>query len=112
MNPNKQYNPLTEATFFILVSLITPLHGYGIIKKTAELSNNRVKLAPGTLYGALNSLIEKKYIKIVENNIPSKKKEYIITELGLSSLKNEIQRLHDLCKIGDNILKGEVLKEK
>ncbi|NLK94175.1 MAG: PadR family transcriptional regulator [Clostridiales bacterium] len=109
MKINTKHNPLTEATFFILVSLITPLHGYGIIKKTCELSNNRVKLAPGTLYGALNSLIEKEYIKIAENNILSKKKKYIITELGLSALKIEIQRLHDLSKIGDNILKGEIV---
>ena len=50
---------LTEAVYYILLSLQKPLHGYGIIQVVGELSGGRVKLAPGTLYGALNSLVDK-----------------------------------------------------
>ena len=50
---------LTEAVFYILLSLQKPLHGYGIIQNVEELSHGRVKLAAGTLYGALNSLVDK-----------------------------------------------------
>ena len=53
---------LTEAVFYILLSLQKPLHGYGIIQNVEQLSGGRVKLAAGTLYGALNSLVDKGWI--------------------------------------------------
>ena len=51
--------PLTEAVYYILLSLTEPLHGYGIMQKAEQLSSGRVRLAAGTLYGALNTLLEK-----------------------------------------------------
>jgi DNA-binding PadR family transcriptional regulator len=49
--------PMREPTFFILASLMRgPLHGYGIIKQAAEISEGRVHLTAGTLYGALERL--------------------------------------------------------
>ena len=53
---------LTEAAYYILLSLYTPQHGYGIMQQTERLSGGRVRLAAGTLYGALNSLCEKGWI--------------------------------------------------
>ena len=50
---------LTEAVFYILLSLQEPLHGYGIIQNVETLSHGRVKLAAGTLYGAINTLLDK-----------------------------------------------------
>ena len=50
-------SPLTEATYYILISLTEPLHGYGIMKKVDEMSHGRIRLAAGTLYGALNTLL-------------------------------------------------------
>lgn len=50
---------LTESTYYILLSLYHPQHGYGIMQQTEQLSGGRVHLAAGTLYGALNSLCEK-----------------------------------------------------
>ena len=47
---------LTESTYYILLSLYTPQHGYGIMQQTQELSGGRVRLAAGTLYGALTAL--------------------------------------------------------
>ena len=58
----KRLSPLTESTFYILLSLIEPLHGYGIIKKVDEMSKGRLRLAAGTLYGALSSLISNRLI--------------------------------------------------
>ena len=40
---------LTEAVYYILLSLDKPLHGYGIMQNTETLSNGRVRLAAGTL---------------------------------------------------------------
>ena len=54
--------PLTAAVYYILLSLTEPLHGYGIMQKAEQLSSGRVRLAAGTLYGALNTLLEKGWI--------------------------------------------------
>lgn len=53
---------LTESTYYILLSLYHPQHGYGIMQQTEQLSGGRVRLAAGTLYGALNALCEKGWI--------------------------------------------------
>ena len=53
---------LTEAVFYILLSLDRPLHGYGIMQNVEDLSGGRVRLAAGTLYGALSTLTERGWI--------------------------------------------------
>ena len=40
---------LTESTYYILLSLVTPQHGYGIMQQTEQMSAGRVRLAAGTL---------------------------------------------------------------
>ncbi|MBP5624906.1 MAG: PadR family transcriptional regulator [Lachnospiraceae bacterium] len=97
---------LTEAVFYILLSLQKPLHGYGIIQNVGELSNGRVKLAAGTLYGALNSLVEKGWIDALPENPESRKKEYVITKNGQAVLKEELDRLSELVENGKRILGG------
>ena len=54
---------LTEAVFYILLALHEPRHGYAIMQGVQELTNDRVALGPGTLYGALNTLVKKGWIK-------------------------------------------------
>jgi len=98
---------LTEAVYYILLSLNEPKHGYGIIKNVQELSNDRVNLAPGTLYGAINTLIDKRWICLYPNNDGSKKKEYQLTDLGRRTLNNEIERLRELLNNGDRIIWNE-----
>jgi hypothetical protein len=60
---------LTEGVFYILLSLVEPLHGYGIMQKTEVLSHGRVRLAAGTLYGALNTMLERGWIRSLEGEI-------------------------------------------
>ena len=101
MNKIKGFSPLTEATYYILLSLLNPLHGYGIIKKVQEMSNDRMKIAAGTLYGALGSLLRNKLIVSVgedENN--QRRKLYLITELGRELLGYEIRRLKEMVDNG------------
>ena len=97
---------LTEAVFYILLSLQKPLHGYGIIQNVEELSKGRVKLAAGTLYGALNSLVDKGWIDALPENPESRKKEYVITNSGLNVLKEELARLTELVDNGNRLLGG------
>ncbi|MCR5801299.1 MAG: PadR family transcriptional regulator, partial [Lachnospiraceae bacterium] len=87
---------LTEAVFYIMLSLQKPLHGYGIIQNVGDLSKGRVKLAPGTLYGALNTLVDKGWIDALPENPESRKKEYVITNSGKAVLKEEMDRLSEL----------------
>ena len=96
-------NPaLTEAVYYILLSLRTPLHGYGIIQNVETLSHGRVRLAAGTLYGALNTLLEKGWIRALPEE--DRKKEYEITTQGLETLKQEILRLTELLENGKRLM--------
>ncbi|MBR6232314.1 MAG: helix-turn-helix transcriptional regulator [Erysipelotrichaceae bacterium] len=97
---------LTEATYYILLSLYDPQHGYGIMQEVESLSRGRVHLAAGTLYGALNSMVEKGWITQFPVEDGSRKKDYQITALGLKILKEEIERLRELVTNGDAIVKG------
>ncbi len=97
---------LTEATYYILLSLVEPRHGYGIMQQAEALSGGRVRLAAGTLYGALSSLCEKEWILLLPTTEGSRKKEYMLTERGYHVLKNELERLRELVVSGDLILGG------
>lgn len=96
---------LTEATYYILLSLCIPRHGYGIMQSTEQLSGGRVRLAAGTLYGALNTLCEKGWITQLPVEDGSRKKEYQLTERGKAALKNELARLRQLVENGEAVLK-------
>ena len=99
---------LTEAVYFILLSLVKPLHGYGIMQLTEQMSAGRVRLAAGTLYGALNSLCDKEWIRELPVQAGSRKKEYVITETGREALETEIQRLKQLVQAGEAVIgRGE-----
>ena len=101
-------NPvLTESTYYILLSLYTPQHGYGIMQRTEALSGGRVRLAAGTLYGALTSLCEKEWIVPLPMSGDTRRKEYQLTAKGLTVLKNELNRLRKLVAHGETVLKEE-----
>ena len=96
--------PLTEAVYYILLALRTPNHGYRIIQDVLEMTDGRVNLGPGTLYGAINSLLEKGWIKLYSEEKESrKKKSYIITSLGVEAFKREVERLNELIKNGEKM---------
>ena len=104
MADKNQTTPLTEAVYYILLSVTNPLHGYGIIQNVKELSGGRLVLAAGTLYGAINNLLAKGWITAAGED--ERKKEYIITESGRIVLEKELNRLEELVKNGRDILKG------
>ena len=99
---------LTEAVYYILLSLLSPRHGYGIMQNAESLSAGRVKLAAGTLYGAINSLLEKGWITALPGEKDSRKKEYVITEEGRSVLRAELARLQELVANGTRIMEEQL----
>ena len=100
-------NPaLTEAVYYILLSLVEPMHGYGIMQNVEQLSGGRVKLAAGTLYGAINTLLERGWVTAVSGEKDSRKKEYLITAQGKEALQGELARLRELLENGNRIMEG------
>ncbi|MBR3033885.1 MAG: helix-turn-helix transcriptional regulator [Firmicutes bacterium] len=95
---------LTESTYYILLSLVSPQHGYGIMQQAEELSKGRVRLAAGTLYGALSAMVDKGWIEQLPVESGSRKKEYQLTEKGRSVLEKEVDRLRELVDNGERIL--------
>jgi len=96
--------PLREPTFLILLSLSPgPKHGYAILKEVDTLSEGRVKLSTGTLYGAIERLLDQGWIRRVEDPIPNvtnrERKFYDLTELGRRALNAEIARLRKLVSV-------------
>jgi DNA-binding PadR family transcriptional regulator len=100
----KENFALTEGVYYILLSLMTPLHGYGIMQNVSELSGGRVNLAAGTLYGAINALLERNWIEAVPGEKNSRKKEYVITETGREAVREEVGRLEELLRNGREII--------
>lgn len=96
---------LTEAVYYILLSLKSPMHGYGIMQNTARLSSGRVNLAAGTLYGAITTMLEKGWIKPVQSDEDSRKKEYQITDCGTEVVLAEMKRLKELFENGNRVFK-------
>jgi DNA-binding PadR family transcriptional regulator len=96
--------PLREPTFLILLSLSpAPKHGYAILKEVDRLSEGRVKLSTGTLYGAIERLLDQGWIRRVDEIPPNEtnreRKPYDLTELGRRALNAEIARLRKLVSI-------------
>ena len=99
--------PLTEALFYILLAVRKPVHGYGIIQEVEEMTGGRVRLGPGTLYGAISSLLEKGWIVLYSADLGSrKKKEYVITNQGRELFSAELRRLRELVENGEKMEDG------
>ena len=88
---------LTEAVFYILLSLDTPLHGYGIMQNVEHLSGGRVRLA------AVATLTERGWIVSLGDESEGRKKEYQITPAGREAVRAELRRLHELTQNGDKL---------
>ena len=104
MNELLSQLPLREPTFYILLSLSPgPKHGYAILKEVEALSEGRVLLSTGTLYGAIKRLLDRGWIKRVADPLPNgterERKAYDLTELGRQLLNAEIARLEKLVSV-------------
>ena len=85
---------MTETAFYILLSLTTPKHGYGIIKNIEQLTNGRLKLGSGTIYGTLTKMQQDGLIQVYGDQ--DRKTIYDVTELGMVILQQEIRRIKEV----------------
>jgi DNA-binding PadR family transcriptional regulator len=92
--------PLTEPVLMILLSLAEkPRHGYSLMKDIESLSDGRVRLSTGTLYGALRRLLEDLWIERFEQDDTSREKQaYRLTVAGRKQLHGELERMRQLTR--------------
>lgn len=102
MDINK-YSPLTETTYYILLSLLEPSHGYVMMQKVEQLSEQKVRIAAGTMYGAIENLLKQQLIQSVKSE-DKRRKTYLITEKGIEVLRQDYQRMKHMVHITDNLL--------
>ena len=108
----RNLSPLTESTFYTLLVLQNPLHGYGIIKEVEEMTKGRLVLAAGTLYGVIQNLIKYELIYLYNEDIKSKKKkEYQVTQLGRELLKYETKRLKEMVRNSRKVVVNDEISE-
>src|SRR5690625_2756697 len=98
-----KYLPLTETTYYILLSLLEPAHGYIMMQKVEQLSDQKVKIAAGTMYGAIENLLKQQFIQSVKSK-DKRRKTYVITEKGLEVLCLDCERMKHIVNITEKLL--------
>ena len=92
-----KYTPMTETSCYILLAIAKmPKHGYGIVQHVKLITNNRITLGSGTMYGTLGKMEKDGLIQMIFDD--DKKKVYDITQLGKEILLNEKERISELNK--------------
>lgn len=92
----KVYVPMTETSFYILLCLQTPGHGYGIVQEVKKMTEGELVLAPGTMYGSLSKMEKDGLICFLREE--EKRKLYVITPLGKEVLEIEKKRIERLYR--------------
>lgn len=103
MRDNVKGGALTEVTFYILLSLYSPRHGYAVMQFIEEKTSGRLLLGAGTLYGALNTLQDKGWIEPFSSS-EGRKKQYVITAQGKEIAEKELVRLNELVSAANKIV--------
>lgn len=96
--------PMTEAMYYILLALLKPGHGYGMMQRIKELSNGRIEMGPGTLYGVLSRMNREGWIILTSED--GRRKNYAITDAGKDALLKEYDRLKRLVSDGRLLEEG------
>ena len=108
-NSSKKYLPLSEATYYIMLALVNPLHGYGVMQEVEKLSQGTVKVGPGTLYGVFSTLEKEALIyRVTEDD---RRKYYALTQKGKEVLREQINRLTIMAENGNDIANNLVINK-
>ncbi len=97
------YLPLSETTFYTMICLVEPMHGYTLMQKVKEISQDTVQLGAGTLYTIFSTLEKEALIEMVSES--DRRKTYKLTSKGKQVLRLQIQRLLIMVENGQNIAK-------
>ena len=101
-DPTK-YLPLSETTFYTMLSLVDePMHGYTLMQKVKEISQDTVQIGAGTLYTIFSTLEKEALIEMVSE--ADRRKTYALTPKGKQVLRQQIQRLKIMAQKGQSVL--------
>jgi DNA-binding PadR family transcriptional regulator len=95
--------PMTEAMYYVLLALVHPNHGYQLMYSIKAVSNGRMMIGPGTLYGILTRMLKAKLVRIIDDD--GRRKTYEITAAGQLALRTEYERLQNMV-IDGRLLEG------
>ena len=106
-NDSLEMGELTDTSYYILLSLMEPKHGYLIMKTIEEMTDHAVVIGPASMYTTIKKLLGAELIELHDKS--EKKKVYGTTEKGLQLVKKEIERKRQMIQHGEEILanKGE-----
>jgi len=105
---------LTDSTYYILLTLVRPMHGYGIMQAIAEFSQDEMIIGPASLYTIIKKLQNADLIHLLESD-EERRKTYTLTSKGKEILKKDIKRRITMVKHGAQALKyleGDDINEK
>ncbi|GGD96156.1 PadR family transcriptional regulator [Paenibacillus nasutitermitis] len=91
---------LTDAAYYILLSLLIPRHGYGIMGYIEQLTDKEVAIGPATAYTLIKKLLGSQYIVLSDEIDNERRKTYRITEKGKRIVTDEIQRRSRMVQHG------------
>jgi DNA-binding PadR family transcriptional regulator len=94
--------PLSEATYYIMLMLVEPMHGYGVMQQVEAETDGVVTIGPGTIYGAFSTLEKQGLIEMVRKE--GRRKVYALTDKGEAVLRCQIERLEMMARSGERIL--------
>ena len=94
--------PLSEATYYIMMALVEPLHGYAVMQKIEQVSQGTVRVGPGTLYGVFDNLEASNLIEMVKEE--DRRKSYALTAKGREVLLSQIKRLEIMTSVGSAVV--------
>lgn len=106
--------PLKSHWYYILLSMAAgPRHGLAIAREVRDLSRERVRLWPATLYGSLDELTSAGFIEEIgaaarRPDASERKRYYALTRAGQAALDAETQRLADLVKVARQLSRRHV----
>ncbi len=92
---------MSETMFYILFTLRTEQHGYGVIKYVEELTDGRIVLGAGTVYTSLGKLAGDGLV--TETSRDDRRTYYLITHLGTDILRQEAERIAELYRYAKEI---------
>ncbi|WP_338768466.1 PadR family transcriptional regulator [Massilia sp. METH4] len=97
--------PLSEASYYLLLALDQPSHGYAVMQQVEQASGGRVRIGPGTLYGAFAALEKQGLIEKAGEE--ERRKYYRITAQGRAAAAAQLDRLEAMVRHGRHVLENK-----
>jgi len=100
-NNTLEMDQLTDSAYYILLSLLLPRHGYGLMSYIEELTGGEVVIGPATAYTLIKKLQDNGCILLADDDAQDRRKTYRITNKGKDLVRKETERRRRMADHGD-----------